>query len=287
MKYSFSKLDFLALCSSKISKLAIRNINKIIMKRISVLVLIILLGKINSFGQTKTSESSNLGKEKVMASTALGKDTIPDEVKIYQMALSFSDYEVAKNAMFSLIAKNPSRIDYLDSLARIYFSMNAYPQALAAAEIVLKNQPDNMQMLELTAICQGAMKNEKEALASYEKLYAKSKSIYHLYQIAVLQYSLQRYGECGTSVETIIADKNSATEKIQISVDEQNTQNVPLLAAAYNLRGVLAKELKENDKAKEFFNEALKAYPDFQLAKNNLEMMNKPAEDSKEKSKKK
>ena len=97
----------------------------------------------------------------------------PDEIKIYHIALSFSDYEAAKNAIFSLIAKNPSRVDYLDSLARIYFSMNAYPQALAAADFVLKNQPDNQQMLELSAICQGAMKNDKAALESYEKLYAK------------------------------------------------------------------------------------------------------------------
>ena len=247
----------------------------------------ILAGNLNLFSQSKKTEPIKPVKEEIVAQAPVVKDTIPDEVKVYHIALSFSDYDAAKNAMFSLIAKNPTRVDYLDSLARIYFSMNAYPQALAAADFVLKNQPENMQMLELTAICQNAMKNEKEALASYEKLYAKTKTIYHLYQVAVLQYSLQRYGECAKSTDAIIADKNASTEKIQIAIDEQNSQNVPLLAAAYNLKGVLSKELKENDKAKADFSEALKVYPDFQLAKNNLELMNKPAEDSKEKNKKK
>ena len=49
----------------------------------------------------------------------------------------------------------------------------------------------------------------------------------------------------------------------------------------------MEKDLKENDKAKADFEAALKIYPDFQLAKNNLELMNKPAADSKEKGKKK
>lgn len=248
----------------------------------------IVLSKSICFAQNKKSEPVKPKTEAVPMQALPVKDTIPDEIKTYRLALSFADYEVAKNSMFSLIAKNPNRIDYLDSLSRLYFSMNAYPQALAAAGFVLKSQPDNQQMLELSAICQSAMKNEKEALSTYEKLYAKTKSVYHLYQIAVLQYSLQRTGECSTSIETILADKDAATQKIQISYDEQNAQNVPLNAAAYNLKGVVAKDAKDIEKAKSNFNEALKIYPEFQLAKNNIELMNKPAEVSdKDKNKKK
>ena len=243
------------------------------MKKFLVVLLLLLLCKSVVFAQKKTAESSVPKAEIAETQPQSMKDSIPDEVKIYHIALSFADYEVAKNAMFSLIVKNPSRIDYLDSLARIYFSMNAYPQCLAAAEFVLKAQPDNQQMMELSAICQNAMKNEKEALEMYDKLYAKSKSVYHLYQIAVLQYSLQRNGECKTSIETILADKDAPNQKMQISYDEQNAQNVPLIAAAYNLRAVLEKDLKETDKAKADFEAAIKAYPDFKLAKNNLDMI--------------
>lgn len=257
------------------------------MKKCLLLLVVIASGQAVCFSQAKKAEPVKAKTEEVAVQVQPVKDTLPDELKVYHLAISFSDYEVAKNSMFSLIAKYPSRIDYLDSLARIYFAMGAYPQALGAADIVLKSQPDNQQILELSAICQNAMKNEKEALSIYEKLYGKTNSVYHLYQIAVLQYSLQRNGECSKSIETILADKNAMTEKIQISYDEQNAQSVPLAAAAYNLRGVLSRNLKENEKAKSDFNEALKIFPEFQLAKNNLEMMNKTAEDTKEKGKKK
>ena len=259
----------------------------IIMKRF-ILLMVIAWSNGVCFSQVKKTEPVKPSNEGIAGQVQPVKDSIPDELKIYHLAISFADYEVAKNAMFSLLAKNPTRIDYLDSIARIYFAMGAYPQALAASGFVLKSQPDNQQMMELSAICNNAMKNEKEALETYEKLYAKTKSVYHLYQIAVLQYSLQRNGECSKNIETILADKNALTEKIQISYDEQNAQSVPLAAAAYNLRGVLSRDLKENDKSKADFNEALKIYPEFQLAKNNLEMMSKPADSGeKDKGKKK
>ncbi|MEO5569949.1 MAG: hypothetical protein ABIT08_11950 [Bacteroidia bacterium] len=257
------------------------------MKNFFALLLIIIFSKSVVFSQKKTSEPVKPKAEETVMQAQPVKDTIPDEVKIYNLAASFTDFDVAKHAMFSLIAKYPSRVDYVDSLARIYYSMNAYPQCLTAADFVLRSQPDNQQMMELSAICQGAMKNDKEALAIYERLFAKTKSIFHLYQVAVLQYSLQRNAECSASVETILADKDAATQKVQISYDEQNAQNVPLSAAAYNLRGVMHKDMKETEKAKVDFEAALKGYPDFKLAKNNLDMMNKPSEYSKEKVKKK
>ena len=145
------------------------------------------------------------------------KDTIPDDIRIYHLALTFADYEVAKSAMFSLIVKNPSRIDYLDPLARIYFSMNAYPQCLAAAEFVLKSQPDNQQMLEITAICQRAMKNEKEALAVMKSCTPNLKAFIIYTRLPYCNIPCNATGECAKSIEAILADKDSANQKIQIS----------------------------------------------------------------------
>ena len=205
------------------------------------------------------------------------KDTIPLELKIYQNAILFGDYEVARTAVFGLLTRYPNRIDYLDTLVRIYFSSGAYSQALLAASIYLERDPGNMQLMELSAICQGALNNNKESLDIYEKIYARSKSIYHAYQIAVLQYTLKRLGECETTVNVIINDPQAVKEKIRISVDQQNAQEVPLAAAAYNLRGVLQRDLNKTDKAREDFDAALKLFPDFVLAKNNIEALKAPA----------
>ena len=250
------------------------------MKKISLIIIILNAFGSLAFSQNKKPEAAKPANQEVMTAAAPVKDTVPEEIKVYRLALSFSDYGVAKQAIYDLIAKYPERIDYMDTLAALYFSMEAYPQCLAAAGIVLKVQPENMQMMELFAVCQNAMKNPKEALEMYEKIYAKSKSLYHLYEIAVLQYTLQRYGECNGSIEKIIADKDATTQKLHISYDEQNTQEVPYAAAVYNLRGVMEKDLSQKDKAKADFEEAIKIFPEFKLAKNNLDLLTKPAENA-------
>lgn len=206
------------------------------------------------------------------------KDTLQHEFKIYNRAMLFGDYLVAKDALFGLIVKYPERIDYIDSLARIYYALGAYPQGLLAAKIVLEKKPENLDMLELSAISQDALGNKKEALEAYEKLSQKTKNLNHAYQVAVLQFSLQRYGECAATTDKILSDPEAAKQKISINVDQTNTQEVSLVAAVRNLRGVMYKEMTQPDKAKTEFESALKETPDFMLAKNNLELLNKPAD---------
>lgn len=256
------------------------------MKKYTICAAIILFASAVTFAQDKKPEAADQKAKKDTVKAAPAEDTLPLELKVYANAILFADYDVAKNALFTLITKYPQRIDFLDSLARVYFSMGAYPQCNAAANVVLAKQPDNLPLMELSAVCQNAMKNQKEALALYEKLYSKTNSLYHLYQIAVLQYQLQRYGECSSSIDSMLVNKDAMTQKIQLSYDEQSSQEVPFAAAAYNLRGVMEKDLSQKEKAKADFEAAIKIFPEFMLAKNNLELMNKP-EEEKEKEKKK
>ena len=48
---------------------------------------------------------------------------------------------------------------------------------------------------------------------------------------------------------------------------------VPLKAAIWNLKGVVFMDMNENDKAKKYFSETLKIFPEFELAKNNLQLL--------------
>lgn len=248
------------------------------MKKGSLFIALCCIGSF-VFGQAKKPVTA------ITQPAVLERDTVPMEVKMYKNAMLFGDYEVARNAVFALLTQFPNRIDYLDTLARIYFSTGAYSQALLASKIYLERDPQSVQMMELSAICEGAINNNKESLDMYEKLYAKTKSIYHAYQIAVLQYSLKRFGECETTVATVINDPQASKEKININIDQQKSQEVPLIAAAFNLRGVLLKELSKPDLAKQDFEAALKLAPDFALAKNNLEAMKAPADKEKDKKK--
>lgn len=218
---------------------------------------------------------------------AITKDSVPFEFMVYQNAMLFGDLQVAKAEIFRLLTKYPDNIGYMDSLARIYFSLTAYPQSLLAAKIVLEKEPKNLPMLELSGIAYDAMGDKKEALSSYESLYKLTNDPNHLYQVAVLQFGLKRFAECETTADQLLKDPASAQKKITINIDNETQQEVPVNVAVLNLKGVLFKEMKQDDKARASFEEALKLMPDFALAKANLEMMNtKPAEVEKKEDKK-
>lgn len=257
-------------------------------RKIFVCILFLCALLIHASAQSKKNEPAKMPVTTASTPAAEQKDTLPPELKTYSNAIYFGDYDVAKNAIYNLISKYPKRIDYLDTLARIYFTMGAYNQSLAAANIVLINQPENYQLMELAAVSQNALNNNKEALALYEKLYTHSKSLDHLYQVAVQQYALKRFGECEANGDKIIADPESSKKTISFSYEEGATQEVPYAAAAYNLKGVVQKDLSQTDKAKASFEAALKIAPDFKLAKVNGEnLITPPAAEEKLKEKKK
>ena len=222
---------------------------------------LILFSCIHLSAQTKAGTSSAASSE--------------PEVKIYNTALQYGDYEVAKNAIYALMAKYPENRSYLDTLSRLYFSLGNYAQCVNVGNEYLKNDKENVMVQELVALSENSRGNYRESLEGYEKLVKKTGSPYYAYQLAVNQYMLKRFGECALTAEAILKEPASEKQEVSISVDQKNSQKVPLKAAAYNLLGVIEKELNHPDKAKTNFEAALKAFPDFELAKNNLKDLNK------------
>jgi tetratricopeptide (TPR) repeat protein len=195
------------------------------------------------------------------------------------LAMKYGDYQVAINTLYQQLAKNPSDIALKDSLASLYiqFGVNGLGQCITLCREILAIQPENRKILQLLAIAENSAGLAKDALETYEKLYKVSKNLQDLYQIATLQFTLGRLGECSGTLAQIIADPDAEKEKILINVNQQQRQEVPLKAAALNVRGVLLREMKNNDQAKASFEEALKVAPDFALPKGNIEDMSKKA----------
>jgi tetratricopeptide (TPR) repeat protein len=237
------------------------------MKNLFILVLSLFV--FSAFAQTKTLSPTT-------------KPTGSDyELEIYKKAMSFGDYEVAKDALYRMMVSNPDSIKYLDSLVTLYFSIGAMPQTILSGTEYLKKDSANMNVMEMVALANSQLKKYKETVDIYEKMYLKSGKIYYAYQLAVNQYMMKRIGECNQMLDIIIKDPKSDQEQVGITGDDGKTQQVPLKAAAMNLRGVIFQELSMTDKAKENFEGALKVMPEFALAKGNLESVNKKSEEKK------
>ena len=207
----------------------------------------------------------------LLTSTAYAQDPFDLQMKVYASALKYYDLNTATSALYNAMAIKPDRKDLRDSLALIYFAGERYGQAYTVGEEILKENPKRNDILEMVAVSKQSLGLAKEALADYETLYkADTKQIFYLYQMATLQYQLKRYGECVASLDQIIGNEGAAKQNVNIRNSNNTSQSVPMKAAALNVKGIVAMDLSKEAEAKDLFNQALQAFPDFVLAKGNL-----------------
>src|SRR5829696_6677110 len=92
-------------------------------KAITVTLLMLSVTVLIVTAQTK-SKKGEPDKNQVQASNT---DT---ETSIYHAAMKYGDYDAARFALYSLMAKHPENISYLDSLVRIYFMTGNWAQCV-------------------------------------------------------------------------------------------------------------------------------------------------------------
>jgi tetratricopeptide (TPR) repeat protein len=208
------------------------------------------------------------------------QDPFKVQMDVYTKALKYYDLQTAVTSLYTALAIKPERKDLKDSLVYVYFAGERFPQANAIAEEILIEQPKRTDLREVTAICKQSLGALKESLADYEKVYAESKQVYHLYQIATIQYQLKRYGEAVESLDKVIANPEAETQKVTIRMQNNQSQQVPAKAACLNVKGIIAMELNQTDVAKQNFQAALSNSNDFELAQGNLAALERKLKES-------
>ncbi|TXD51139.1 MULTISPECIES: tetratricopeptide repeat protein [unclassified Polaribacter] len=206
--------------------------------------------------------------------------------KVIKQSLTYGDASTAVQAMHSILALKEENSSYKDSLVSLYFGSGKYNSSLLLSKELLLKKPKNKGLLEIQALSYQNLGNPLEAIKSYENLVPISKNFYHAYQLGYLQFSVKRLLEASKTLDVAMTMEQTANiKKIELSFpsvqDQNKTQNVPLMAAFYNLKGLIYYDLKENEKAKTAFENALKIMPTFEYAQqslNALDMMAKTKE---------
>lgn len=203
------------------------------------------------------------------------KSSVEIEKEIYQQAKRYRDFEVARTALYKLIvmSDDTKRAAYRDTLAQFYFETRSYAECILLCTDILTEFPNKLDILNIRAISEQTVGLNKNALEDFEKLNGLEPSLNNVYQIATLQYGLGRFGECEMSINSILIDPKSQEQKIGIIAGQQQ-QNVMLKAAAFNMKGVLYKDLNRKTEAIALFSQALVLEPEFLLAQANLEVLN-------------
>jgi tetratricopeptide (TPR) repeat protein len=195
-------------------------------------------------------------------------------LKVYHQALAYNDANAAINALQNYIATDNSTI-YKDTLSMLYFNVKSYYSSLLLSEEVYKADPENVNAMARAAECYDELGDPKTSISLYEKVVPVTKNPYHIYKMGICQYELKRTAECEISAKAALADTSSKRIGVVFTMADGTQQTVPVDAAAANLLGVLKMDAKNYAGAKTDLQQALKLFPDFAGAKNNLDVCEK------------
>ncbi len=193
---------------------------------------------------------------------------------VYKRGIKYNDSRTAITALQGYLALGED-LPYKDTLAMIYYLSGEYYPSLLLSQEVMATDKNNTGALERVAGCYNQLGDLKKSVEHYEKLCPITKNPFHYYQLAQSQYQLKRIAECTQNLQLVIADTTSRKMGTQFSVGQGQAQNVPLMAAAYNMAGVIEMEAKNYDNASKLFTKALEEFPDFVGAYQNVEQLKK------------
>jgi tetratricopeptide (TPR) repeat protein len=200
-------------------------------------------------------------------------NSITLEKQKLKQALAYGDTTIAANSMFSIISLEGPQSTYKDSLAYLYFNGRNYVSCFLVINDILKNKPENLELLEMKAVSLESMGAIQKASEAYKSLLIKTNNNYHAYKLAGLQLALKKFEEAYVSVKKAYQLPDDGTMEITFQVNKNYNQNVGLKAAIAYLEGIIALNLDKSDAAKLSFETAVKLFPDFVLAKSKLETL--------------
>lgn len=197
-------------------------------------------------------------------------DTTLDKTVLKQ-AFRYADVEVAKKSMYDIIAKEGDNSTYKDSLAYLYFNERKFTSCYMVCLDLLSKDGNNLEILEMQAISLENIGAIDKAAQAYARLTVKSGSNYHAYKLANLYFAIKKYDEAYKAVAKALELKDTGEIKVSYAVNKNYQQQVALLAAISNLKGLIEFEQDKMDLAKASFQKAVEIQDDFVLAKENLE----------------
>ena len=211
----------------------------------------------------------------IITTTAIAQTTnvIALEKQQLKQALVYGDKAVATASMYRIISLEGPQSTYKDSLAYLYFDSRNYVSCFLVTNDILKNKPNNIELLEIQAISLESMGAIQKASESYNTLLSKTNNNYHAYKLAGLQLALKKFEEAYVSVKKANQLADAGTINVTFQVNKNYNQNINLKAAIAYLEGVIALNLKKTDEAKLSFSRAIELFPDFVFAKGKLESL--------------
>lgn len=191
--------------------------------------------------------------------------------KLYEKSIQLKDIQTAIYAV-QMVLMTDSTNGLRDSLPELYGAVNNIEACMQTNEESLKRHPKDEKYKNIKVLCLQQIGDIDGQFLLLEDLYKTTKKPQYIAQMASLQLAAGQTKEGVETIDFIISEfRNNKTDSLDVFIDERNKQKVPVLAAAYNMKGYVYMQKKDINNAKEMYFKALEIYPQFEMPKRNLE----------------
>jgi tetratricopeptide (TPR) repeat protein len=191
--------------------------------------------------------------------------------RLYTKSIKLKDLNTAIFAI-QMVLLNDSADGLRDSLPELYGAVNNVEACMQTNEDALKRHPNEEKYLNIKVICLRQIGDMDGQFILLDQLYKQTHKPQYVAQMASLQLAGGQTSEALKTINFILEEyKNNKTDSLDIFLDEMNSQKVPVVAAAYNMKGYIYMQRKDITNAKEMYFKALEIYPEFEMPKRNLE----------------
>lgn len=199
---------------------------------------------------------------------------IDQEWSKYKNAMLVNDIQVAKSAVYNIVALDSNNHTYYDTLAKLYFLTKEYKSAESCAAKALAFKVCE-PTLGLAYNASKALKNNEGIILYGEELLSfHNDSISLKYELAFNYIQLLDLAAGEELLNEIVLSPKSLTEEYA-EYRGNGVQKVPYRAASYNLLGFIFNEKLDKENALSMFNAALMVKNDYVLAQENFDALTK------------
>ena len=188
---------------------------------------------------------------------------------LFTHSMEVKDYPTAIVAAQVMLQKDSTQTMYLDSLPELYAAVRNFGATEIYTDKALVRKPSDEKLLQLKALCLQEAGKGMELLDFYNKLYASTGKITYLYQAATIQLSAGDLKGAEANIAILEKKMVESRDTVDFMISETEKQRVPLRAAVYNAKAFVAANNNNLMGAKNYFEMALKEFPDFYTAQQN------------------
>ena len=195
---------------------------------------------------------------------------------ILQKAIRRGDVGTALNNAHIILEKDSTRTGLYDTLFQFYLEMENPRGVADVGQIILQHKPNDLNILEPTAMGLAAMMEYDKALALNQRMFAITGDLRLKITIATLLFEMRKVDEARAEIQWIVDHREiSDTMKVDQPSPAFGTQKISMLAVAYYSFGQIEFTLGNKKEASKYFYKALAIEPRYDMAATAIGEINK------------